>query len=79
MGNEVFFILQVFQRLLVSKMSDEGASSGDPKDRSEYQSRGEKHQRESEAKGESAQHYAGASRSTNDGNKPSDECKVAVF
>jgi hypothetical protein len=60
-------------------MSDEGASLGDPKGKSKNQSRGEKHQRELEARGESAQCYTGASKSTIDGDKLSDECKVAVF
>ena len=77
-GKEVFFILQVFQYLSVLKISNEGASSRDPKDRSEYQSRGEKHQRDLEDKEESIQRYVGAFRSTNDGNKPSNEFKVAI-
>jgi hypothetical protein len=38
--------LQVFQHLLVLKMSDEGASLGDPMGKSEYQSRSEKRRRE---------------------------------
>jgi hypothetical protein len=45
-GEEVLFILQVFQHLLVLKMSDEGASLGDPMGKSEYQSRSEKRRRE---------------------------------
>jgi hypothetical protein len=32
-----------------------------------------------EARGESAQRYVGASGFTNDGNKPSKECKATVF
>jgi hypothetical protein len=68
--------LQVFQQLLVSKMSDEGASSRDPKDKSELILRDEKRQRELEARGH---RFLGASRSTNDGNKPSEECKAIVF
>jgi hypothetical protein len=78
-GKGGFFILQVFQQLLVLKISDEGASSGDPKGKYEYLSRGEKRRRELEARRQSAQCYAGASRSTNDGNKPSEEYKAAVF
>jgi hypothetical protein len=57
-------------------MSDEGASLGDSKGKSEFISKGEKRRRELEAKGH---WFAGASRSTNDGNKPSEECKVAGF
>jgi hypothetical protein len=60
-------------------MSDQRASSGDPKGKSKYLSRDEKHQRKLEARGESAQCYVGASGSTNDGNKPSKKCKAAVF
>jgi hypothetical protein len=50
-GKGDFFILQVFQQLLVSK-------------------------RELEAKGHC---FSRASGSTNDGNKPNEECKAAVF
>jgi hypothetical protein len=41
-GEVGFFILQVFQHLLVLKISDEGASLGDSKGKSEYHSRGKK-------------------------------------
>jgi hypothetical protein len=68
--------LQVFQQLLVLEMLDEGASSGDPKGKSELISRGEKQRRELEARGH---RFSGASGSTNDGNKPSEECKAVVF
>jgi hypothetical protein len=57
-------------------MSNEGASSGDPKGKSEFISRIEKRRRELEARGH---RYVGAFGSTNDGNKPSGECKAAVF
>jgi hypothetical protein len=70
-----FFILHVFQQLLVSKMSNDGASSGDPKGKSELISRDEKRRRELEARGH---RFLGASGCTNDGNRPSKECKAAV-
>jgi hypothetical protein len=57
-------------------MSDQGAFSGDPKGKSELISRGEKRQRELEAK---VHRLSRASGSSNDGNKPSEECKAAVF
>jgi hypothetical protein len=60
-------------------MLNEGASLEDPKGKSMYQSRDEKHQRELEVEGELAQRYASASRSTSDIDKPSKECKVALF
>jgi hypothetical protein len=75
-GGGGFFVLQVFDKLLVFKMSDQGAFSGEPKDKSEIISRGEKRQRELEAKGH---RFSEASRSSNDGTKPSEECKAAVF
>jgi hypothetical protein len=62
--------------LLISKMSDQGAFSGDPKDKVELISRGKKRRRELEAKGHC---FSRASRSSNDGNKPSEECKAVVF
>jgi hypothetical protein len=49
-GREVFFILQVFQKLLVLKMLDQGAFSGDPKGKSKLISRGEKRRKELETK-----------------------------
>jgi hypothetical protein len=73
------FILQIFQHLLVLKMSDAGASSRDRKGKSKHGSRGEKRRRELEARGEPIQRFAGASGSTTDPNKPSEECKATVF
>jgi hypothetical protein len=75
-GRGGFFILQIFYKLLISKMSDQGAFSRDPKGKSKLISRGEKRRRELEAKGH---HFSGAFGSSNDGNKPSEECKAAVF
>ena len=57
-------------------MLDEEAFSGDPKDKSELISKNEKQQRELEAKGHC---FLGAFGSSNDGNKPSKECKAAMF
>jgi hypothetical protein len=75
-GGRGFFVLQVFYELLVSKMSDEGAFSEDPKGKSELISMSEKRRREQEAK----RHlFLGASGSSNAGNKPSEECKAAMF
>jgi hypothetical protein len=68
--------LQVFHKLLVLKMSDQEAFSGDPKGKSEIISRGEKQQRELEAKGHC---FSRASGSSNNGTKPSEECKAIVF
>jgi hypothetical protein len=75
-GGGDFFVLQVFQKLLVLKISDQGAFLGDPKGKSELISRGEKRRRELEAKGH---HFSGASGSNNDGTKPSEECKATMF
>jgi hypothetical protein len=75
-GGGGIFILQVFHKLLVSKMSDGGAFSGDPKGKLELISRDEKQRRELEAKGHC---FLEASGSTNDGNKPSEECKATMF
>jgi hypothetical protein len=55
-------------------MSDQGDFGGDPKEKSI--SRGEKRRMEAEARGP---RFSGASGSSNDGTKPSKECKVAVF
>jgi hypothetical protein len=60
-------------------MTDEGASSRDPKGKSKHGSRGEKHQRELEAREEPVERYTGASGSTSDANKQSKECKAAIF
>jgi hypothetical protein len=60
-------------------MSNERAALGDPKNKSEYQSRDKKHRREMKARGKPAQRYAGAFGSTNDKDKPSNECRDVVF
>ena len=52
------------------------SSWGDPKDKPELISRGEKRRRELEAKGH---HFSRALGSNNDGTKPSQECKAVVF
>jgi hypothetical protein len=78
-GGEGFFMFHVIQHSLSLKMSDERASLRDPKGKSPLVSRGEKHQRELEARGKPTQHYAGASGSTNNADRPSKECKAAVF
>jgi hypothetical protein len=57
-------------------MSDQGAFSGNPKDKSELISKGEKRRSELETKGH---RFSGVSGSSNDGNKPSEECKAAMF
>jgi hypothetical protein len=75
-GRGGFFVLQVFQKLLVLKMSDQGDFWGDPKDKLELISRGEKRRRELEAKGHC---FSGASGSNYDGTKPREECKAVVF
>jgi hypothetical protein len=60
-------------------MSDEGASLEDPKRKSSHSANGEKRRRELEAKGEPTQRYAGAFGSISNTDKPSKECKAAVF
>jgi hypothetical protein len=75
-GGGGLFVLKVFDKLLVSKMSNEGTFSGDPKGKLELISRLEKRQRELEATGH---RFSGASGSSNDGNKPSEDCKAAGF
>jgi hypothetical protein len=57
-------------------MSDQGGFGGDPKGKSQSISRSEKRRMEAEAKGH---RFSRASGSNNDGTKPSEECKVAVF
>jgi hypothetical protein len=57
-------------------MLDQGTFSGDPKGKSELISRGEKQQRELEVEGH---RFSRASGSNNDGTKPSEEYKAAVF
>jgi hypothetical protein len=71
-----FFVLQVFQKLLVLEMSDQGDFLGDPKDKSKLISRGEKQKMELQAKGH---RFSGTSGFNNDGTKPSEECKATVF
>jgi hypothetical protein len=51
-------------------MLNEGASLGDSKGKSQHPSRGEKRQRELEARWEPTQCYAGASGSISDVDKP---------
>jgi hypothetical protein len=75
-GGEVFFVLQVFTEVVGLKISDQGDFWGDPKDKSESISRGEKRRMEVEAR---RHHFSGASGSNNDGTKPSEECKAVVF
>jgi hypothetical protein len=55
-------------------MSDQGDFWEDPKGKSI--SRGEKRRMEAETRGHC---FLGASGSNNDGTKPSEECKAAVF
>jgi hypothetical protein len=71
-----FFCFAGFSEVVGLKMSDQGDFCGDPKGKSESISRGEKRRRELEAKGH---HFSGASGSSNDGTKPSEECKAIVF
>jgi hypothetical protein len=78
-GGGGFFILQVLHYSLVLKISNEGASSGDPKGKSKHGSRSEKRWRELAGREKPALQYVGASGSTSDVNKPSEECKAAVF
>ena len=75
-GGRRFFYFVGFHKLLALKMSDSGAFSGDPKGKLDFLSRSEKGQKELEAKGH---HFPRASRFSNDGNKPSEECKAIVF
>jgi hypothetical protein len=72
-GGEVFLFF-CFSKVVGLKMSDQGDIWGDPKGKSI--SRGEKRRMEAEARGH---RFSGASRSNNDGTKPSEECKAAMF
>jgi hypothetical protein len=63
-----------FSKVIGLKISDQGDIWGDPKGKSI--SRGEKRRMEAEARGP---HFSGASGSNNDGTKPSEECKAALF
>jgi hypothetical protein len=69
-----FFCFEGFSEVVGLKMSDQGDFWGDPKGKSI--SRGEKRRMEVEARGP---RFPGASGSNNDGTKPSEECKAAVF
>jgi hypothetical protein len=71
-----FFCFAGFSKVVGLKMSDQGDFWGDPKGKSESISKGEKRRMEVEAKGH---RFSGASGSNNDGTKPSEECKAAVF
>jgi hypothetical protein len=57
-------------------MSDQGAFSRDPKGKSEIISRGKKQRQELEAK---RHRFSRASGCSNDGTKPSKECKAVVL
>jgi hypothetical protein len=63
-----------FSEVVVLKMSNQGDIWGDPKGKSV--SRGEKRRMAAEARGP---RFSGASGSNNDGTKPSEECKAALF
>jgi hypothetical protein len=63
-----------FSKVVGLKMSDQGDIWGDPKGKSI--SRGEKRRMEAEARGP---RFSGASGSNNDGTKPGEECKAALF
>jgi hypothetical protein len=73
-GEGSFVVLQDFQKLLGLKMSNQGNIWGDPKGKSI--SRGEKQRTEVEARGP---RFSRASGSNNDGTKPGEECKAALF
>jgi hypothetical protein len=63
-----------FSEVVGLKMSDQGEIWEDPKGKSI--SRGEKQRMEAEARGP---RFSGASGSNNDGTKPGEECKAALF
>jgi hypothetical protein len=63
-----------FSEVVGLKMSDQGDIWGDPKGKSI--SRGEKQRMEAEARGP---RFSRASGSNNDGTKPGEECKAALF
>jgi hypothetical protein len=69
-----FFCFAGFSEVVGLKMSDQGDFWGDPKEKSI--SRDEKRRMEVEAR---RPHFSGASGSNNDGTKPSEECKAALF
>jgi hypothetical protein len=74
MGGGRFFCFAGFSEVFGFKMSDQGDFWRDPKGKSI--SRGEKRRMEVEARGP---HFSRASGSNNNGTKPSEECKVAMF
>jgi hypothetical protein len=63
-----------FSEVVGLKMSDQGDIWGDPKGKSI--SRGEKQRMEAKTRGPC---FSGASGSNNDGTKPGEECKAALF
>jgi hypothetical protein len=69
-----FFCFAGFSEVVGLKMSDQGDFWGDPMGKSI--SRGEKQRMKAEARGP---RFLGASGSNNDGTKPSEECRAAVF
>jgi hypothetical protein len=69
-----FYCFAGFSEVVGLKMSDQGDIWGDPKEKSI--SRDEKRRMEAEARGP---HFSGALGSNNDGTKPSEECKAALF
>jgi hypothetical protein len=73
-GGRRFCCFAGFSEVVRLKMSDQGDIWGDPKGKSI--SRGEKRRMEAEARGP---RFLGASGSNNDGTKPSEECKAALF
>jgi hypothetical protein len=73
-GGGRFFCFAGFSEVVGLKMSDQGGFWGDPKGKSI--SRGEKRRMEAEARGPC---FSGALGSNNDGTKPSEECKAALF
>jgi hypothetical protein len=75
-GGGRFFCFVGFSEVGGLKMSDQGDFWGDPKGKSESISRGEKRRMGVQAKGH---RFYRASGSNNDGTKPSEECKAAVF
>jgi hypothetical protein len=75
-SEEEVFCFADFSKVVGLKMSNQGDFLGDPKAKSELISRGEKRRRELEAKRHC---FSGASGFNNDGTKPSEECKAAMF
>jgi hypothetical protein len=73
-GGGRFCCFARFSEVVGLKMSDQKDIWGDPKEKSI--SRGEKRRMEAEAR---RPRFLGASGSNNDGTKPSEECKAALF